>query len=508
VNKVAQELTTNRSFAHLEEELDDIAAYLNKELFKKARWFQQKSAEITAVELEDYLSFTTAAKEELLFSLVLNLKLALPTSKKPFTCIYYFPLLITHQQQSKEEWLTINGPRYRAYAYEAINEISYVRQIESFLHQEATRKLPRDSQLSGHWLKREEVSAARQFTDVSSNSITFLKKDEIMKTFRYLQSGINPELEISLKLQQKTDFTKFPHLKGYAVYQAENQDYIVALIQEFIENDGDLWSYTQQELKKLLSSGEVSKNYIDLTGQVGRTIGELHLALASLEEEAFVPRLPQAKELVNWGQEVTEYFSRLLAHLQEEEEISDSKELILQLSANQERIEQIISSITDYQDQLGYFIRCHGDLHLEQLLKTEAGVVILDFEGEPAEDLAKRRCKTSPLKDIAGMLRSYNYAIYAAYFDCTEAEQVSGKLIELLKGWEQDVREIFTTAYLKEIKGADFAPNRACFNRLTALFELKKALYEALYEVNNRPKWLPIPLKGIIECIKKLEKNK
>jgi maltose alpha-D-glucosyltransferase/alpha-amylase len=144
-------------------------------------------------------------------------------------------------------------------------------------------------------------------------------------------------------------------------------------------------------------------------------------------------------------------------------------------------------------------IRCHGDYHLGQVLVTEGDVMILDFEGEPARPLAERRAKSSPLRDVAGMLRSFSYAASTAISAATETRPDDMKrLAPWAELWEQWVSATFLRAYLAATRDAAFVPPPRDLDVLLRAFALEKALYEMAYELNNRPAWVHIPLAGIM----------
>jgi maltose alpha-D-glucosyltransferase / alpha-amylase len=150
-------------------------------------------------------------------------------------------------------------------------------------------------------------------------------------------------------------------------------------------------------------------------------------------------------------------------------------------------------------------IRSHGDYHLGQVLYTGRDFVIIDFEGEPARPLTERRLKRSALSDVAGMLRSFSYAVQmalAAHADAAAAPTGRAPLDAWADAWEREMRELFLRGYLEEVGEAAFVPrDRDQLDRVLAVFELEKAVYELGYELNNRPDWIWLPTRGILKIL-------
>jgi trehalose synthase-fused probable maltokinase len=140
----------------------------------------------------------------------------------------------------------------------------------------------------------------------------------------------------------------------------------------------------------------------------------------------------------------------------------------------------------------GRVIRTHGDLHLGQTMLSPRGWVVLDFEGEPARPLPERRLKRSPLRDVAGMLRSFSYVTAGA-------QLLRG--VEAPDGWEDRARERFLGGYYRNVDGSLLPPGQQAIDQLLAVFELEKAVYELRYELNNRPDWVAIPVAGIVRLL-------
>ena len=355
----------------------------------------------------------------------------------------------------------------------------------------------------------------------------------ILKLFRHLESGLNPDAEIGRYLTEKTNFKQIPPFAGSIEYMPEQSDEpaTLALLQGLVANEGDGWKWTLEELDRYyemhastilpetindelenpvrLSERPVTELardhvgiYLESAATLGRRTAELHLALASpTEDPAFAPEPLTARDLeallVDLRQRAAGVFDLL------KERVSYLSDEVVEIAAavlSQRRrlLDQFSALRSDNIRSLR--TRIHGDYHLGQVLKVKTDFVILDFEGEPARPLAYRRGKQCPLKDVAGMLRSFSYAAHASLINYTtrRSEDVA-RLDPWAQLWEHSVAAEFLRAYRNTAQGAEFLPlTSADLRRLLDIFLLDKALYEVLYELNSRPTWVRIPLLGIL----------
>jgi maltose alpha-D-glucosyltransferase/alpha-amylase len=190
--------------------------------------------------------------------------------------------------------------------------------------------------------------------------------------------------------------------------------------------------------------------------------------------------------------------NRLVGFAEKQKEVAQS--LLMQRGAIADRLQQCITGPVNTVKT-----RYHGDYHLGQVLLTGNDFVIIDFEGEPARPLAERRSKHSPLRDVAGMLLSFNYAAYTAFAkEVTELPEVAAKLESLLRDWEAEVGRVFIAAYADTVPDSGLIDAPTPLRGLLDLFLLEKLLYEVRYELDNRPDWVVIPLRGILEIMHKL----
>jgi len=278
------------------------------------------------------------------------------------------------------------------------------------------------------------------------------------------------------------------------------------MVQAFSPSLGDAWSITLQRLQDAVVSADDGgarerdsrDALLDAARLLGQRTGELHMALATVpDDESFAPEVITSADVARWTSvlradlnlvltELGNYPARLPEAVVERLRMGD-------IAAAAEPRLQGFASLVGLEK-----IRVHGDFHLGQVLWTPSGdFVILDFEGEPARPIEERRRKTSPLKDVAGMLRSFAYAAAATRLANTgavpEAERVARR-------WEQGAHEAFLAGYLSETvaKGARFVPSdQDGFTQALSAWELDKVVYEVHYELNNRPDWLHLPLEGL-----------
>jgi maltose alpha-D-glucosyltransferase/alpha-amylase len=359
----------------------------------------------------------------------------------------------------------------------------------------------------------------------------------ILKLFRCLEEGINPELEIGRFLTEKTDFPHVPHVAGALEYHRRKGKMItLATVQCFVPNEGDAWQYTLDFLNRnfkyvlayptvqvppipqehLLSlpqeppplAQETIGPYLVSARLLGRRTAELHTALSSAPDDPEFAPEPFSLIYQNSLYHAMRSFATQTLQLLRER----LKEIPEGLRANAEQVLDSEKSIIDRFQLIrsrkisAARIRCHGDYHLGQVLYTGKDFVIIDFEGEPARSLSERRIKRSPLRDVAGMIRSFQYAAHSALLHQAslglKSEDISA-LQHWAQFWHVWVSSCFLISYLNGVDQAKLLPDDQEQRRiLLDTYLLEKALYEIGYELNNRPDWLEVPIQGVLQMIK------
>jgi trehalose synthase-fused probable maltokinase len=378
------------------------------------------------------------------------------------------------------------------------------------------KRTPAYEAVRGHGPLAPKRSSAEQ----SNTSIVFGTR-VILKLFRRLEPGPNPDVEIGDQLTSRTSFRRAPRIAGAVEYEPTGEPVgHLFVVHEFLDNQGDGWSHALAELglfydevqhrgdppADLLGGArvtaadlqtppamyEVAGAFIDSAQLLGRRTAELHLALAGdTMSPAFAPETCTRDDVM-----------RLIAEAMAE--LQRSRSMVKPNVAAQ--LERRLSAMraahgADTLNPASTRIRIHGDYHLGQLLWAESDYYILDFEGEPARPLNERRRKESPLKDVAGMLRSFSYAAYAALFAAGDhREDAFSRLEPWARAWIRWTSAAFLRGYTQAAGAAPFLPSDPVQRAsMLDLFLIDKALYELRYELNNRPEWVKIPMRGLEE---------
>jgi trehalose synthase-fused probable maltokinase len=352
-----------------------------------------------------------------------------------------------------------------------------------------------------------------------SNTSVVLDQAVILKLYRKLEPGVNPELEIADFLTRHTSFRGVPLCGGAITHQRPSgETTTLALLQAFVPNQGDLWSIAATRLGELFAA-EADPSFARTlaaadakeAAALGAVTGRLHTALASAAAgTALAPEPITAADVDGWRRDMEASLTEMLASLQAKTTAlpPDAREPAAVVLREAHRLRQALEALAVLAGGGVVKIRVHGDYHLGQVLRAADGLAILDFEGEPARSLDSRRAKHCALKDVAGMLRSFSYAAQAALRRATgEAHDdpgLGGRLAPWAETWEEGARAAFLDAYLGETwaRGAAFLPaQRDEIEAVLRVYELDKARYEVAYELARRPGWLPIPLSGVARLV-------
>jgi maltose alpha-D-glucosyltransferase/alpha-amylase len=377
-------------------------------------------------------------------------------------------------------------------------------------------------------------------SEQSNTSIIYGEK-AILKLFRHVDAGTNPDLEIGRLLHIQRHFAHVPELLGAIEYRnAEPEPRTLGVMYALVPQSETAWQMTLDHLgryfeqvlarpaetwpaadpvehaqlwkmaddPRLPLAEELAGSYLQLADLLGRRTAELHRALSEdTDDTAFAPEgfsqlhqrsmYQSARKL---AAQKLQTLKRRLGHVPPTAQPL-AQSLLERELAVYDRFQAIVGKKISASR-----IRCHGDYHLGQVLYTGKDFVIIDFEGEPARPLSERRLKRSPLQDVAGMIRSFHYAALQGYFQLGARGLATPENAQPLKQaaafWYRHVAAAFLRAYQEHSLGAKYFPaSRAEQDVLLDFYLLEKAIYELGYELNNRPDWVEVPLTGILELL-------
>ena len=542
--EVAPEVTTQDAPLVSARTWDEVFATRSRDAVERAlrgylptrRWFGGKARVINSVSVRDAIELPDEMR-----LLMLDVDF---TDGEPQT--YLLPVAIANVRREQDQGRNlpvIARLREGAILYEPVQDDAFANTLLEAIARKKTLK-GRYGNVTGITTRsfkdlrgpdkelETHVLAAEQ-----SNTAILYGQRLFLKLFRRLESGINTDFEITRFLNEETSFEHTPRVAGTLEYRLDRggEPVTVAIMQGFTPNSGDAWAYTLDAIGRyfdhLLSDPAAAEriarampkeDVFELAGKpaqdiaretiagyladaelLGRRTAELHLALASRDDdpafrpEPFTPHYQRSIYQLMRTQlvQTMQFLKRRGKDHPEYAELLDKEDQL------HDRIREVLNGKLETQR-----IRIHGDYHLGQVLYTGNDFVIIDFEGEPARPLSERRIKRSALRDVAGMLRSFHYAPHAVLFGAAPGSYVRAEDLHRLETgarfWYHHVAAAFLRAYLAEsAKGNHLPKDRDHVRTLLDAYLLEKALYEIVYELNNRPDWVKIPIRGVLDLL-------
>ena len=316
------------------------------------------------------------------------------------------------------------------------------------------------------------IPPVRRVGAQQSNTSLVFNEQAILKVIRTIEPGLNPELEIG-RFLSRAGFRSVPALLG-AIHLEGSSSATLAVLHQYLPAESDGWNYVLAQFRERRFPTET---LLEEISALGRVVGSLHLVLASdPSDPAFAAEPIQGEDLQRWSSSIIAELGVTFAEA--EKRITDLAPLRERLVEKAKRLSQLASS--------GKKIRVHGDLHLGQALRVQGDWMVFDFEGEPARSFNHRREKFTPLKDVAGMLRSLTYAQSAVELEGAAAGDRASPS-----------RRAFLEGYAQATASSDFLPAGEAFAAVLDAFELERAVYELRYELRSRPDWVPIPVHSL-----------
>jgi len=356
----------------------------------------------------------------------------------------------------------------------------------------------------------------RRLSAEQSNSSMIIGDLAVLKLVRRVSGGIHPETEMTRYLTERGYANTAPLLGELTRYDADQTPYTLAILQGFIRNQGDAWAWTNDFLSRQMNTlalpdsetttedvSDAMSGYCNFAAAMGRRLAEFHAVMATPSDDpAFSPEKATAADAAEIRKSVTDQLRqafRVIASRTKDEDLETDVQALLSLRHDLEdnvtRLAALIRGTLK--------TRTHGDFHLGQVLVSSGDAYIIDFEGEPARTLEERRAKTSPLRDVAGLLRSFDYVVAASRTADTWLASDMQQVIQ--DRFAIDATTAFRTAYITtQAEAAVQWVSEESQQGLIDLFLIEKAAYEICYEAANRPAWLGIPLRGLLDLVQKL----
>jgi maltose alpha-D-glucosyltransferase/alpha-amylase len=525
--------------------LEEIESYILPDYMMKMRWFGGKGRIIQSIRITNSINIPLPENSACLLLIQVDYQSGLPEN---------YQLALTFGDKQFEEKIKNGCPHaivarmsldgkegvlYDAvYGHELLLDIYERLATNDDITDGSTLEFTGSKALRKYYREHEIPKAKTLSAEQSNTSVTYDNKF-FMKMYRKVDYAINPDLEITHFLSEHAKFKYIPGYAGSIVWKNGDSNMVIGMIQEMVESASDGWTYMLDRVtdyyERILANDKYSMPPDEVYGSLtdpllyseipehmkeliegsvaerarllGIRTGEMHIALASgttlpdFKPEDFSLHYQRSlfssfQTLVrSTFQNQSRNLRRIPEHIRPEAEqvLNMKDDILLELKKIYRKKVNAVK------------IRIHGDYHLGQVLFTGKDFVILDFEGEPARSYSERRLKRSPLRDVAGMLRSFHYAAYGGLFlkEQLRKEDVP-KLLPFAEQWYHYVSGFFMHAYLQTVRGSEFIPeDKEDLNMLLQTYLLEKAIYELNYELNNRPDWVLIPLRGISTIMEK-----
>ena len=437
------------------------------------RWFGAKGRSVSSLEVLQGVPLRD--QEPLLVVALIAARYAAGTHD-----LYQLPIGMRHRDEGWDKGVIADVEGWTV--YDGLTDPVLARELLQRIRQSSVARAG-GSTLTFRWADRIGLNGANDVRPIGaeqSNSSMVFGESLVLKSFRRLEPGVNPELEL-LRFLDGHGFESIAPLAGWYEYEGRLVESTLGILQEFLKDARDGWSLAVEE------DGEDLDRLIDGLADLGGVTGRMHSVLGSdASDPAFAPEEPTSETLALITATVDEEIERIFKNLP-----ADDEGPIAQIAGRAQDVRERLGQLSRI-GVGGRVIRTHGDYHLGQVMRSGRGWVVLDFEGEPARSLAERRQKRSPLRDVAGMLRSFSYVAAAGEILGTRT---------VPEDWESRARAAFLEGYFRHADPALLPPGQESTHKLLSVFELEKAVYELNYEINNRPDWVGIPVTSILRLL-------
>jgi maltose alpha-D-glucosyltransferase/alpha-amylase len=497
----------------------------------RQRWFAAKDERVQGSTVKahgEIVATTEGASPETFLAAVVETRFARRELQRyflPCAAIWAHPETELRQALLPATLAELRQWRREGALVDALSQDGFVRAIMERIAQEATipldggeircRKTPSFAQVTP-----SEPPSLRRLGAEQSNSSVLIDDYAVLKFYRHLQKGPHPEIEMSRFLVERAGFANTPPPLA-TIELALNEDgpetTALGALFGFVRNQGDGWTqalnYLTRYLDDALATGGSSPElvhpdlfFLSLARQLGIRTAEMHRALAEHggEDPAFAPEPISPADIAEWRGELVESARQMLAALERGRRRlpGPARDLADRLLAARDQLFALIRTLIPDEIE-AQKTRLHGDFHLGQVIVVQNDFFIIDFEGEPERPMAARRRKSSPLRDVASMIRSFDYAVVAAVRNLADTRPAAeASMTQLAEAWRQRAVDGFRAAYRRTMRGCPSYPaNKRLGRQMVNFFMLEKAVYEVSYELANRPGWVEIPMKGVLDIL-------
>ena len=522
---------TSRQWNQMNEPLMKSLNRLLVEYVQKNRWFRGKAKKIRDLVIADTIPIDTGALNSYILITEIEyiegkneyyvIPLSLVLGEKMPDFKYRYPeAVVSNVVVDGSEGILFDGTydqSFRDLLFRMIHQRSKARNMQGDISGIPGKRFTTKVKKSQFPLPSRVLNAEQSNTSILYDNMFFFKM------YRSPEEGKNPELEIIKALTDHSIFRNFPTYAGSLEYKSPKIGIMsLGILVDFVPNEGNAWDYTQNAIESFFDRIRSDKELLEMTTVVsqekvrelldpffiqmmallGKRTAEMHVALSSIkgikefDDEPF-SLLYQKSLYQGFRTLVRRTIDKMksVSHT-----LAEEQRLLLDgIIQNEGLLLSTVKQTLEKKKIQTSKIRVHGDYHLGQVLFTGKDFIIIDFEGEPTRALTARSLKYCPFKDVAGMLRSFHYAIYTGQL---EYNTKSPESIQLLERWLEplyaELKDIYVTSYLETAGNASFIPTeRREIDDLLSVFTIEKAIYETDYELNNRPAWLHIPLNGL-----------
>ena len=502
------------STAAILEALPRLVEMLPLAWLQRQRWFAAKAGPVASLSLRDYALAGDATKCALA---LIDARVAAGAAETYFLPLAFRPSRETGRTAATTPLLVLETPEGSYGVFDALADDAASQRLLELMRGGAQLAAQRGSiicQTVHAPALARPVRRVRPLTAEQSNTSLLFDGVGLLKAYRRLTAGPCRDAELARFFWEEAGFRDTPRLLGTIEYRpVDGPPLALAVLHQFVPNTGDGWDYMRRRLVVLLervpaqAAGRwggrryVRQHAADLLADVvalARLTARMHRALGSRPDlPAYAPETITPQDIAAWTADVRAQMARAFDLLSESERLDhpaalEAAALRRQRHAWEELIERLAGHL---QPVGGRKIQIHGDYHLGQVLSAASGFTVIDFEGEPSRPVEERFAKQSPLRDVAGMLRSFSYVAASAAGGPSTAPP---GWLAAAQAWEAEAGRSYLTAYRAEMADSGLLPERGEeVAREVALFQLGKAFYEVAYELNNRPEWVSIPVRWL-----------